>query len=298
MTPLISGYVVCACLFGLTTALAALCVSQRARQWLFAQVWASGGGASCVDAQLRDAKRTLLNGIAGRVLDVGSGEGVNLQYLAVLTRTCLGPHSACCTYLRHKAACSQGLTHGADRCTRTSLGCTVVYHRYLAVTAVTEIVCIEPNPYLQKRLRAAARAVVEERRARRGPPLSVRVYAGTLCEYADEESLLEFDAIVCERGQSAPSLAAPQLGSCASSARAWRLRAAQHFREEASPLSVRPLPRLLELAASNAADVAPAFALTLTLTGGSAGLFFPGSAELPGAARRALRRRRRRGEAS
>ena len=80
MTPLISAYVVYACLLGLTTALAALCASQRARQWFFAQVWASGGGASRVDAKLRDAKRTLLRGIAGRVLDVGSGEGVNLQY--------------------------------------------------------------------------------------------------------------------------------------------------------------------------------------------------------------------------
>ena len=70
-------------------------------------------------------------------------------------------------------------------------------HRYLAVSAVSEIVCIEPNPYLQKRLRASARAVVEERRARRGPPLTVRVYAGTLCEYADEETLVEFDAVVC-----------------------------------------------------------------------------------------------------
>jgi len=71
------------------------------------------------------------------------------------------------------------------------------HRRYLAVSAVSEIVCIEPNPYLQKRLRAAARAVVEERRARRGPPLTVRVYAGTLCEYADEETLVEFDAVVC-----------------------------------------------------------------------------------------------------
>ena len=71
------------------------------------------------------------------------------------------------------------------------------HHRYLAVSAVSEIVCIEPNPYLQKRLRASARAVVEERRARRGPPLTVRVYAGTLCEYADEETLMEFDAVVC-----------------------------------------------------------------------------------------------------
>ena len=87
MTPLFSAYVACACLLGLATALATLCASQRMRQWFFAQVWASGGGASRVDAKLRDAKRTLFRGIAGRVLDVGSGEGVNLKHLAMLTRT-------------------------------------------------------------------------------------------------------------------------------------------------------------------------------------------------------------------
>lgn len=87
MTPLFSAYVACACLLGLATALAKLCVSQRMRQWFFAQVWASGGGASRVDAKLRDAKRTLFRGIAGRVLDVGSGEGVNLKHLGMLTRT-------------------------------------------------------------------------------------------------------------------------------------------------------------------------------------------------------------------
>ena len=136
MLPLITAYLVYACLVGLTTALAALCAFPRARQWCFAQAWASGGGSSHVDAKLRDAKRHLLRGVSGRVLDLGSGVGVNLKYLAAPT--------------------------------------------------VTEIVCIEPNPFFQKKLRAAARRVVEERRARRGPPLSVRVYAGTLCEYADE----------------------------------------------------------------------------------------------------------------
>ena len=35
----------------------------------------------------------------------------------------------------------------------------------------------------------------------------------------------------CQHGQSAP-LAVPQLGSCASSGRAWRLWAAQHSQEE------------------------------------------------------------------
>ena len=52
-----------------------------------------------------------------------------------------------------------------------------------------------------------------------------------------------------------PPLAAPQLGSCASSGRAWRLWAARHSQEEASPPGAQPLPRVLELAACKAADV-------------------------------------------
>ena len=52
----------------------------------------------------------------------------------------------------------------------------------------------------------------------------------------------------------APALAAPQLGSCASSGRAWRLWAARHSQEEAGPLGAQPVPRVLELAASKAAD--------------------------------------------
>ena len=52
----------------------------------------------------------------------------------------------------------------------------------------------------------------------------------------------------------APPLAVPQLGSRASSGRAWRLWAARHSREEAGPLGAQPLPRVLELAASKAAD--------------------------------------------
>ena len=55
-----------------------------------------------------------------------------------------------------------------------------------------------------------------------------------------------------QHGQSAP-WAAPQLGSCASSGRAWRLRAAPHSQEEADPLGAQPLPRVLERAASIAA---------------------------------------------
>ena len=65
--------------------------------------------------------------------------------------------------------------------------------------------------------------------------------------------------IIAERavqqyGQSAP-LAVLQLGSCASSGHAWRLWAARHSQEEAGPLGAQPLPRMLELAASEAADV-------------------------------------------
>ena len=55
-----------------------------------------------------------------------------------------------------------------------------------------------------------------------------------------------------QHGQSAP-LAVPQLGSCTSSGRAGRLRAARHSQEEAGPLGAPPLPRLLEPAASKAA---------------------------------------------
>ena len=50
-----------------------------------------------------------------------------------------------------------------------------------------------------------------------------------------------------------PPLAVPQLGSCASSGRAWRLWAARHSQEEAGPLGARPLPSVLEPAASEAA---------------------------------------------
>ena len=47
--------------------------------------------------------------------------------------------------------------------------------------------------------------------------------------------------------RTAPS-AAPRLGSCASSGRAWRLWAARHSQGEAGPPGAPPLPRLLELA--------------------------------------------------
>ena len=40
-----------------------------------------------------------------------------------------------------------------------------------------------------------------------------------------------------------------------SSGRAWRLWAARHSQEEAGPLGAQPLPRVLELAASKAAQI-------------------------------------------
>ena len=55
-----------------------------------------------------------------------------------------------------------------------------------------------------------------------------------------------------QHGQSAP-LAVPQLGSCASSGRAWRLWAARHSQEEVGSLGAPPPPRVLEPAASKAA---------------------------------------------
>ena len=55
-----------------------------------------------------------------------------------------------------------------------------------------------------------------------------------------------------------PPLAVPQLGSCASSGRAWRLWPARRSQGEAQPLGVSPLLRVLERAASKAADF-PAF---------------------------------------
>ena len=51
-----------------------------------------------------------------------------------------------------------------------------------------------------------------------------------------------------------PALAVPQLGSCAFSERAWQLWAALDSQKEAGPLGAQPLPRVLERAASKAAD--------------------------------------------
>ena len=50
------------------------------------------------------------------------------------------------------------------------------------------------------------------------------------------------------------SLAVPQLARCASSGRTWRLWAARHSQEEPGPPGAPPPPRMLEPAASKAAD--------------------------------------------
>ena len=83
--------------------------------------------------------------------------------------------------------------------------------------------------------------------------------------------LFTYGVLVTMHGQSAV-WPVPQLGSCASSGRAWRLRAARHSQGEAGPLGARPLPQALDPAASKAANstafdpLTLALALTLTLT--------------------------------
>ena len=52
-----------------------------------------------------------------------------------------------------------------------------------------------------------------------------------------------------------PTLAAPELDSCTSSERAWRLCAARHSQGEDQPLGAPPRPQLLERAASKVADL-------------------------------------------
>ena len=64
----------------------------------------------------------------------------------------------------------------------------------------------------------------------------------------------QLERLLCDSMIKAPPLAVPQLGSCAPSERAWRLWAARHSREEAGPLRAQPAPRVLEPAASKAAD--------------------------------------------
>ena len=73
-----------------------------------------------------------------------------------------------------------------------------------------------------------------------------------------------------------PALAVPQLGSCVSPGRARRLWAARHSQEEAGSLDAQPPPRVLEPAASKAADFAafdhPGLALGSSRSAGGAHL--------------------------
>ena len=69
---------------------------------------------------------------------------------------------------------------------------------------------------------------------------------------ARESSAIIKGARACQHGQSAV-WAVPQLGSCSSSGHSWRLWAARYSQEEVGPLGAQPLPRVLELAASQAA---------------------------------------------
>ena len=62
-----------------------------------------------------------------------------------------------------------------------------------------------------------------------------------------------FDAGGASVSRQTTPLTAPQLGPCASSGHAWRLRAARHSQEEAGPLGAQPRPRLLEPASSTVA---------------------------------------------
>ena len=73
------------------------------------------------------------------------------------------------------------------------------------------------------------------------------------------ETRVSFDFRVIPGSQGSmvkvvPDWRCPNLSPCACSGRAWRLWAARHFQEEAKPLGAQPLPRVLELAASGAAD--------------------------------------------
>ena len=73
---------------------------------------------------------------------------------------------------------------------------------------------------------------------------------------ARESSAIIKGARACQHGQSAV-WAVPQLGSCSSSGHSWRLWAARYSQEEVGPLGAQPLPRVLELAASQAAYFLP-----------------------------------------
>ena len=82
------------------------------------------------------------------------------------------------------------------------------------------------------------------------PPPFRRAVLTMLMGTRRAESLLY---LLGSMGKETP-LAVPQVGSGASSGRAWQLGLSRHFEGEARPLRAPPLPRVLELAASKVAD--------------------------------------------
>jgi len=86
-------------------------LSSKARERLFAYLWLSGS-AERMDRSTRTKKELLLAdaSLHGRVLDLGSGEGVNLRYLCgksapeVNEVVCIEPNSSLLEHLRSAAA--------------------------------------------------------------------------------------------------------------------------------------------------------------------------------------------------
>ena len=69
--------------------------------------------------------------------------------------------------------------------------------------------------------------------------VAVALDAGNLVQFEKRKGEVSIGAL--RQGQSGP-LAVPQLGSCASPGRAWRLWAARYSQEEVGPLGAQPLP--------------------------------------------------------
>ena len=137
------------------------------------------------------------------------------------------------------------------------------------VTAA-RLVAAEPPPLRQEPKAAVAVAprnpdgLLQSRR-----PLSRKQLKEPAFQWLNKELqwvAQDFLLMVEERRQSAV-WAPHQLGSCASSGRAWRLWAAWHSHEEVGPLGAQPLPRVLERAASAAADLTASAAADLTAFG-------------------------------
>ena len=108
------------------------------------------------------------------------------------------------------------------------------------------------HPLLQYAVAGVVRNVLSQARAMR-LGLPSRCYSPVSCVLTHGQS-------ACPPLAPLAPLAVPPLGSCASSGRAWRLWAARHSKEEASPLGAQPTAsRLLERTASKAAMELPAF---------------------------------------